>query len=72
MGSYLWCVRRLDGSGDIPFPGELYDECLRARQLVFYNRPYGLSLCHGANGVPVVVGALNGLIELEPVFDEDE
>ena len=34
----------------------------RARQLVFYNRPYGLSLCHGANGVPVVVGALNGLI----------
>ena len=30
-------------------------------QLVFYNRPYGLSLCHGANGVPGIVGVLNGI-----------
>ncbi|MDR2920628.1 MAG: glycoside hydrolase [Tannerella sp.] len=30
-------------------------------QLVFYNRPYGLSLCHGANGVPGIVAVLNGI-----------
>ncbi len=30
-------------------------------QLVFYKRPYGLSLCHGANGVPGVVAVLNGI-----------
>lgn len=44
------------------FPENFMPGASRARQLVFYNRPYGLSLCHGANGVPVVVGALNGLI----------
>lgn len=44
------------------FPENFMMNASRARQLVFYNRPYGLSLCHGANGVPVVVGALNGLI----------
>lgn len=31
-------------------------------QLVFYNRPFGLSLCHGGNGVPPVVAILNGLL----------
>lgn len=30
-------------------------------QLIFYKRPYGLSLCHGANGVPGVVAVLNGI-----------
>lgn len=30
-------------------------------QLVFYSRPYGLSLCHGANGVPGIVAVLNGI-----------
>ncbi|RIB34265.1 alpha-L-rhamnosidase-related protein [Phocaeicola vulgatus] len=44
------------------FPENFMLNASWARQLVFYNRPYGLSLCHGANGVPVVVGALNGLI----------
>ena len=48
--------------GHTRFPENFMMYASRARQLVFYNRPYGLSLCHGANGVPVVVGALNGLI----------
>lgn len=48
--------------GHTSFPENFMMNASRARQLVFYNRPYGLSLCHGANGVPVVVGALNGLI----------
>ena len=48
--------------GHTRFPENFMMNASRARQLVVYNRPYGLSLCHGANGVPVVVGALNGLI----------
>ena len=48
--------------GHTRFPENFMMNASRARHLVFYNRPYGLSLCHGANGVPVVVGALNGLI----------
>ena len=48
--------------GHTRFPENFMMNASRARQLVLYNRPYGLSLCHGANGVPVVVGALNGLI----------
>lgn len=48
--------------GHTRFPENFMMNASRARQLVFYNRPYGLSLCHGANGVPVVVGALNSLI----------
>lgn len=48
--------------GHTRFPENFMMNASRARQLVFYNRPYGLSICHGANGVPVVVGALNGLI----------
>ncbi|MDB1018402.1 alpha-L-rhamnosidase-related protein [Phocaeicola vulgatus] len=48
--------------GHTRFPENFMMNASRARQLVFYNCPYGLSLCHGANGVPVVVGALNGLI----------
>lgn len=48
--------------GHTRFPENFLPEASRAKQLEFYRRPYGLSLCHGANGVPVVVGALNGLI----------
>ncbi len=48
--------------GHTRFPENFMMNASRARQLIFYNRPYGLSLCHGANGVPVVVGALNGLV----------
>ncbi len=30
-------------------------------QLTFYERPFGLSLCHGANGVPPIVAVLHGI-----------
>lgn len=33
-----------------------------AQQLSFYERPFGLSLCHGANGVPPIIVALYGII----------
>ncbi len=33
-----------------------------ARQLKFYSRPYGLSMCHGASGVPPVVLVMNGIL----------
>jgi len=48
--------------GHTRFPENFMPNASRARQLVFYNRPYGLSLCHGANGVPAVVGVLNGFL----------
>ena len=48
--------------GHTRFPENFLPKASRAKQLEFYRRPYGLSLCHGANGVPAVVGALNGLI----------
>ena len=48
--------------GHTRFPENFQTEASRVKQLEFYRRPYGLSLCHGANGVPAVVGALNGLI----------
>lgn len=48
--------------GHTRFPENFMPNASRSRQLMFYGRPYGLSLCHGANGVPAVVGVLNGLI----------
>lgn len=47
--------------GHTRFPENFLPDASRARQLVFYGRPYGLSLCHGANGAPAVVGVLNGI-----------
>lgn len=48
--------------GHSRFPENFSPASSREQQLVFYGRPYGLSLCHGANGVPTVVGVLNGLL----------
>ena len=48
--------------GNTRFPENFSYGSSRARQLSFYNRPYGLSLCHGANGAPVVLMALHGII----------
>lgn len=33
-----------------------------SKQLTFYGRPFGLSLCHGANGVPPVIAVLKGIL----------
>ncbi|WP_211316414.1 trehalase family glycosidase [Niabella yanshanensis] len=48
--------------GHSRFPENFSYKKTKKEQLVFYNRPYGLSLCHGANGVPGIVGVLNGII----------
>lgn len=48
--------------GHTRFPENFMPHYPRNQQLKFYNRTYGLSLCHGANGVPGVVGILFGLI----------
>ncbi len=48
--------------GGTRYPENFSVESSRAKQLEFYNRPYGLSLCHGANGVPPVVFVLKGII----------
>ena len=47
--------------GHTRFPENFSYKKTKDEQLVFYNRPYGLSICHGANGVPGVVAVLNGI-----------
>lgn len=43
------------------FPENFSPKAPLKQQLVFYNRPFGLSLCHGGNGVPPVVTILHGI-----------
>ncbi len=47
--------------GHTRFPENFSYKKSKNEQLVFYNRPFGLSLCHGANGVPGIVAVLNGI-----------
>jgi hypothetical protein len=47
--------------GHTRFPENFSYKKTKDEQLVFYSRPYGLSLCHGANGVPGVIAVLNGI-----------
>lgn len=47
--------------GHTRFPENFSYRKTKNEQLVFYSRPYGLSLCHGANGVPGIVAVLNGI-----------
>lgn len=47
--------------GHTRFPENFQYKKSKNEQLVFYSRPYGLSLCHGANGVPGIVAVLNGI-----------
>lgn len=48
--------------GHTRFPENFSPFASTKEQLVFYGRPYGLSLCHGGNGVAPVVAALNGIL----------
>lgn len=43
------------------FPENFSPEAPLKQQLTFYERPFGLSLCHGANGVPPIIGILHGI-----------
>lgn len=47
--------------GHTRFPENFSFRKPRNEQLVFYARPYGLSLCHGANGVPGIIAVLQGI-----------
>ncbi len=44
------------------FPENFSPLASREKQLVFYDRPFGLSLCHGSNGIPPVVTALYSIL----------
>ena len=48
--------------GGTRYPENFSIDSPRAKQLEFYHRPYGLSLCHGANGVPPVIFVLQGIL----------
>ncbi len=52
--------------GHTRFPENFSPEASYEKQLQFYSRPFGLSLCHGANGVPPVVGVLHGILGFMP------
>ncbi len=47
--------------GNTRFPENFSLGASISEQLAFYERPFGLSLCHGANGVPPIVAVLHGI-----------
>lgn len=47
--------------GNTRFPENFSFRAPLKEQLMFYDRTYGLSLCHGANGVPPIVAVLHGI-----------
>ncbi len=44
------------------FPENIFPDYSRTEQLAFYDRPYGLSLCHPCNGVPPLLAVLHGVM----------
>lgn len=62
-------LRWLD-MGHVRFPENLSIQAPYDRQLEFYGRPYGLSLCHGANGAPTIVTILYGILGLERSLED--
>lgn len=48
--------------GGVRYPENFYIDAPRKDQLSFYGRPFGMSLCHGANGVPPVLFVLRGIM----------
>jgi hypothetical protein len=44
------------------FPENIFPMAARAEQLSFYDRPFGMSLCHPCNGVPPVIAILHGVL----------
>lgn len=47
--------------GYLRYPENFSVNAPLSQQLSFYARPFGLSLCHGANGVPPILGVLKGI-----------
>jgi len=44
------------------FPENIFPEANRQQQLSFYDRPFGMSLCHPCNAVPPVIAILHGVL----------
>lgn len=49
------------GQDNTRFPENFLPGAPLKEQLSFYNRPFGLSLCHGTNGVPPMIAVLYGI-----------
>lgn len=56
--------------GHTRFPENFSPQGTPEEQLVFYRRPYGLSLCHGANGTPPVMAVLGGIFGFSQSLDK--
>lgn len=70
----LRIVRKVWGdwaqAGFSRFPENLSPGQSRTDKLVFYDRPYGLSLCHPCNGVPPVLAILHGVMGFSQSADD--
>lgn len=55
--------------GNTRFPENFQINESEAKQREFYNRPFGLSLCHGANGTPAVTTIIYGLFGFQQDMD---
>lgn len=44
------------------FPENIFPGAGREEQLAFYDRPFGMSLCHPCNGVPPILAILHGVL----------
>jgi hypothetical protein len=44
------------------FPENVFPNAGRQKQLSFYGRPFGMSLCHPCNGVPPIIAILHGIL----------
>ena len=51
-------------AGHSRFPENFKIESPLSEQFSFYGRPFGLSLCHGANGAPPILAAVFGVLGL--------
>lgn len=51
--------------GHTRYPENFQIHASEAQQLEFYHRQFGLSLCHGANGVPPITTIVFGLMGME-------
>ena len=56
-----WSLEKLRRPFIIWLTAQSFYKKSKDEQLIFYSRPFGLSLCHGANGVPGVVAVLHGI-----------
>ena len=56
--------------GHTRFPENFQIHESEATQLEFYHRPFGLSLCHGANGAPAITTIIYGLFGFHQKMDK--